>query len=44
DKIVKNARLALERMKDRDVRAAAESIARERVEDAMRKAGKMPGG
>ncbi len=40
-KIVKNTKLALERMKNKDVRAAGEAIAKERVEDAMEKRGKI---
>ncbi len=41
NKIVKNTQLALERMNDNDVRGAGEAIARERVEDAMEKRGKL---
>lgn len=41
NRITKNTALALERMKENDVRAAGESIAKERVEDAMEKRGKI---
>lgn len=39
NKIVKNTTIALEKTMDNDVRAAAEAIAKERVEDAMEKRG-----
>lgn len=41
NRILKNTTLALERMKGNDVRDAAETIARERVGDAMRMRGKL---
>ncbi|MEW6528512.1 MAG: Glu/Leu/Phe/Val dehydrogenase [Candidatus Micrarchaeota archaeon] len=41
DKIVKNVNLALEKMSGNNVRAAGEAIAKERVEDAMEKRGKL---
>lgn len=41
EKIVKNTRLSISRMKGNDVRAAGESIAKERVEDAMMMRGKL---
>ena len=40
---MKNTALTLERMKGNDVRAAAEAIAKERVEDAMEMRGRLPG-
>ncbi len=41
NKIVKNTKLALEKMNGNDVRTAGETIAKERVEDAMRNRGKL---